>query len=255
MFVTLLLLCFSGIMAQCPSPQDLPRTDPTGNVFLCATMWEHSHWEPHLSCGGESFSAYNGETNMNVGDAWNDRISSVVVRPGCHLRLYEHHSLGGSMLALTEGTYRMMEHEMKTWNDQVTSYACSCDYTNVPLQCETTEEYHTLFSCTNTNPGTMICSYSVQQGLEIGQSVTEGKTITESAEFSLQLTFQEVFTSGLKFSTTTTYDWSTSDWTVYSHITTTKVACAVPEGKTVKIVEIVGRCGDTTAFTGYYFCE
>ena len=216
----------------------------------------------NLSCGGTRRNIYNGESTSYVGSAWNDGVSSLVVREGCRLDVNEHKNYGGKSRRFEGKVKRLKDFKMKSgswgrninWNDEITSWACSCDFTNQPLNCNPTESEITIKRCGNVNPGSMTCEYTTTQGMQMGTSVTQGRSISNTLEVSIGATFMEVFSAGLSASTTTTFDWSRTTSRTFNKATAYMVSCGVPPGATVYIKQVVGTCGDTAVYTEQYRC-
>ena len=74
----ILCLLVLGSVLGCPSPFYLRAN---GGNQLCARMYQHAN------CFGDFLNAYRGTYNSNVGEYWNDKISSLVVLPGCELQV------------------------------------------------------------------------------------------------------------------------------------------------------------------------
>jgi len=136
----------------------------------------------------------------------------------------------------------------------MSSFSCFCDFTNAALTCTPTEEYKEIKVCNNTSKGNMECQHAVTQGMELGESVTHGKSISDTVERSVGLAIKGMFSAGLQFSTTTTYDWSKSDSKTFSRTTTESTTCHVPSYTSVKLIQVVGRCGDTVVYTSKFEC-
>ena len=255
LFVTLIGICWTGFVSGgCPTPQELPMRYNGGNVFLCARIYEHSHHITRSSCWGHHHDIYSEERFSGAkGNWWNDRVSSVVVRPGCYLDVYEHTRFRGSSHRLRDGIHKNLPDI--GWNDRISSWSCLCEYTNVPLTCQPRESYRTLKSCHNVDAGEMLCDYRIQKGMTIGNSVTNGRSVSETVEASVQGVFKKVLTVGLKYSRTTTYDWSQTRSDTFSTVVTHRVTCDVPVGRRVELRQVVGQCGDTEVFTGQYECR
>ena len=181
---------------------------------------------------------------------FNDKASSLVVRPGCQLDAWKHDHEGGTLW------HYKGKHPYLDENDTFSSLHCYCEYSDESLTCTPTEEYVTINTCTNSNEGTdMTCSHTTERGLSLGRDVTQGKSMSVEASSFLQLEFEEVFSVGLSASMTTTYDWSVVNSIDYSEVISESVSCTVPYGDTIQIKQVWGRCGETTVKTGEYKCE
>ena len=260
--ISLLIFCFvTFISARCPQPKNLPIKYDSRH-FLCARVYEHSHYVENLSCGGRHRDIYNGESRGWLGRQWNDKVSSLVVRPGCRLDVYEHIHYKGRRKRFTGKENRLKKYSWeeswwrtRSWNNRISSWSCSCDFSNKALTCKPRQEYHKITGCHNPNQGSMQCQHSVQVGLNIGGSVTRNKRVSSVIEASMGAVFKNIFRIGLKASHTTTYNWGKSSDRAFNKMTTMSVSCDVPPGRSVKLLEVIGRCGDTTVYTGYYKCD
>merc|ERR1712243_549406 len=94
----------------------------------------------------------------------------------------------------------------------------------------------------------MICRHTIEQGLILGKDVTE--TVSEEISTMMSAVFMNVFSIGLSHSTM--YSWSERKSADYGKVVTMTVTCTVPEGDTVRIKQVWGRCGDTTVKVADY---
>jgi hypothetical protein len=96
---------------------DVERPDANlAAAGTCATMFLHIHF------GGDRLEANAGAFVTWIGDLWNDEVSSVNVRPGCVLNVWEHIHFGGAHMAF-QGSIPWVGD---WWNDRISSYTCSC---------------------------------------------------------------------------------------------------------------------------------
>lgn len=250
--ILLFSICVPLINARCPNPNELPRKY-NSNTFMCARIYEHSNHVENLSCRGAYRNIYNGENAHSAPIyGWNDRVSSLVVREGCRLDVFWDHYFGGGHKQFTGKVHHLRNYG---WNDAISSWSCACDFSNAALRCTPSEEYQQIAVCGNPNPGSATCTHSMQKGLSIGNSVTRGKSVSNTVEVSLGVTFKEIFSIGLAASTTTDYSWSRTDSLTFSKVRTTTISCEVLSGRTVRILQVVGRCGDTVVYTSHYICQ
>ena len=82
----------------------------------CATVFEH--WK----YGGIQQSIPQLLSN-NLDNQWNDFISSLTVKSGCSLTVYEHHNRRGRSQKFQAGNTFFVGG---TWNDKISSTSCSC---------------------------------------------------------------------------------------------------------------------------------
>ncbi|XP_054767173.2 uncharacterized protein LOC129274380 [Lytechinus pictus] len=254
LIIILLGLSLTGlVVGRCPEPETLQykvKTN-TGYKFLCARLYDYSHYDRLLSCTGKSWDVLNGETYPGRGrDGWNDRVSSLVVRPGCTLTAYVHGQFRGDA-----NEYTGIFSHLGGWNNYMSSWTCYCPYSDVPLNCRPEDRVVTVNVCHNPNSVTMTCHYAVQKGIVLGSSVTQGKSVSTAVEVSMGAVFKEIFSVGLSVSTTTTHDWSSSQSEEFSEVTTHTVTCDVPGGSRLAVKQVVGVCGDTNVYSNEYRCE
>ena len=85
----------------------------------------------HINYGGQSFHMTEGQSYAYLGDAWNDRVSSVQVSPRCELITYQHINYGGDRRAYA-GSASFVGN---LWNDQISSAQCRCSQRVEDRQC------------------------------------------------------------------------------------------------------------------------
>jgi len=86
----------------------------------------------HTNCEGESMELRQGSSKF-VGHHWNDHISSLVVKKGCKLSVFEHHNhLGAAKGFSNKAGGNLVNDKItiwgktKRWNDQISSWRCKC---------------------------------------------------------------------------------------------------------------------------------
>ncbi|PRP93693.1 peptidase inhibitor family I36 protein [Enhygromyxa salina] len=97
----------------------LDAQSPNANLAAlgtCATMYLHIHF------GGDRREIDAGAFVAWIGDLWNDEVSSIMVRSGCVLNVWEHSNFGGAHAAF-QGSVPWIGN---WWNDRISSYTCSC---------------------------------------------------------------------------------------------------------------------------------
>lgn len=111
----------------------------TGDTASLGNLWNDQTSSASCQCtrGVDRFCRFYADVNFNganrgvaentslryVGDAWNDKISSVKVPQGCSLRVYQHRDFGGDSRVFAAGDYAAVG---ALWNDQASSLQCSC---------------------------------------------------------------------------------------------------------------------------------
>ncbi|XP_041479141.1 uncharacterized protein LOC121426810 [Lytechinus variegatus] len=251
LIIILLGLSLTGlVVGRCPEPETLPYKVNT-NKFLCARLYDYGHRDKLLSCTGASWDVLNGETYPGRGcDGWNDRVSALVVRPGCTLTAYVHGQFSGPIMKYTGS-----KPHLGGWDNYMSSWSCSCPYTDAPLNCVPLDRVTAMKTCDNTKGDKMECVYSVQKGMVLGRSVTHGRSVSTSVEASIGAVFKEIFSVGMSVSHTTTHDWSSSQSEEFSRVVTHTVTCGIPIGRRLAVKQVVGVCGDTKVYSNEYRCE
>jgi len=245
----LLVLCvLHSTSAKCPSTDDIP-TMFNKHALTCARIFQTANRNPFLSCTGKSRDIPNEEITT-IARGWNDKIEALVVMPGCTFMGYEAGRFGMAMKAFT-GTYTVMHW----WSRKISSWTCNCEYKNKVVDCIPRDYLKVLKTCRNPSSGVMECTHSVSTGMEIGKSSTTGKTVSHTATAEVGVAIKEVFSASLSYSFTTGYDWSHTDSSVFSSTTESIVKCVVEPHKSIKMVTVVGKCGDTEVNTGHYECR
>lgn len=95
-----------------PEWKDDPADETNGVV--CARLFQHKNY------GGSQLAA--GPGHYPKLGPWSDEISSLRVRKGCVLRVYEHTKFGGAQWKIT-GPVPWVGNG---WNDRISSFVCSC---------------------------------------------------------------------------------------------------------------------------------
>lgn len=93
-----------------------PVDEVSGRGGECATMYEHWHFE------GEAKRVEAGAYVSFIGNLWNDVVSSVQVRSGCVLNVFEHADFAGAQNSF-QGSVPFVG---EWWNDKISAYTCDC---------------------------------------------------------------------------------------------------------------------------------
>lgn len=254
--ILIVLLCTFGLPQLilsdgdgCPQPAQIgPRTDD--DKSMCAIMYEHAEPDINTSCFGATLQASNGERS-NWNEAWNDRISSMVVREGCTLSGYEHGDFDGNKKDFT-GVHEYLpnENEMKhewNWNDKISSYVCKCIFE--PVDCNPVDKWQKIASCGNTlNDDNITCKYSYSHGIDISKMITNGGDISNTISKSIGVEIEGIFASS-SASLTTGYNWSESDEFSQTMTEAIEVEFPVPPGASRGVYQVQGECGDSSTKT------
>lgn len=76
----------------------------------------------HINYGGASYTLGSGQIQSFVGNAWNDRISSIQVTDQCTVTAYQHINFGGDARTFTSNA----SFVGNLWNDQISALRCQC---------------------------------------------------------------------------------------------------------------------------------
>lgn len=79
----------------------------------------------HIDYGGASNSIPLGVRRKYVGDAWNDRISSIACWHRCRLEVSEHRDFAGATRSFAAGFAH--QYVGDEWNDRISSMTVICD--------------------------------------------------------------------------------------------------------------------------------
>ncbi|CAL4103927.1 unnamed protein product [Meganyctiphanes norvegica] len=233
----------------CPDPTQLgPRT--ADDKSMCAIVYKDAKNHMEDSCLGDSREVYNGERTGNLGD-FNDVISSLAVREGCQLTVYWRDDFGGEHTQYTNN-YANLDHDhigIGDWDNDISSYECNCKF--APVDCSASDEWHLVQECKNDLPNTtMTCKYKESHGFSVGQSITNGESLTHSESLLIGLEFFAKF--DVSGELTTEYDWSTS--TEFSETMTIEIEAdfQVNGGQHAGMYQIHGNCDDNLIRTQSY---
>jgi hypothetical protein len=83
--------------------------------------FEGCFYYEHASFGGMRRDIPRG-LKRNLGDRWNDEISSIACSPGCGLLVGEHHDFG----AAQETFWGATQYVGDAWNDDISSLKVVC---------------------------------------------------------------------------------------------------------------------------------
>jgi len=249
---TLIFLVLSVLpltSAKCPKPEGLPTLIRPG-VFMCARLYSESSHVNMLGCKTNHpvRDVANGELTRDSG-RWNDWTSGLVVRPGCKFMAYKDGQFGGG-----RQEYTGAHHNLGGWDNRMSSWTCECEVPNEALTCTPRQESTMLKLCDNPSDGKMVCTHSISKGMKIGKSTTHSKTSSHTVTASVGVAIKKVFSVGLKYSHKTSFKWSQTDSSVFSKVTKSTVKCVVEPHKSIKMMTVVGKCGDVVVYTGSYSC-
>lgn len=289
-FIFILHAPASTVSQQCPNVNELPATSEGGSAKrLCARVYENE------DCGGSYKDIFNGEAILDMFQykrcfkfehrkcdqsdiskkhyrkwaksmyvsswlphVWNDKISSLVVSPGCTLQVYKDGSRHWFTEKLSSENSSPNEHyssESKAslgpvFSRTISAYKCECKFE----LCKPSDEYVSVVDCSNAGQGDMTCTGSTNVGTSLGTSHSEGGSISETIEVGVSATIKKWFTATLGYSRTTSHDWSTTSSESYRMSHSVSSTCTVFPGRKMQLQQLVGSCSDIRVKTSHFRC-
>jgi hypothetical protein len=96
--------------------ESLPEDAAEARAKPCAYLYQHRDYR------GDRKRVERGARTRYIGDLWNDEVSSIKVRSGCVLNVYEHKGFRGAQKSFRG----LVPYVGNWWNDRISSYTCSC---------------------------------------------------------------------------------------------------------------------------------
>jgi hypothetical protein len=94
---------------------------PARAAGTCALLYSGENF------GGDLYTVEGGADIGELGAAWDDRVSSLRVLPGCRLRVWENAGKKGDHRSyVAERRAREVSWIGEAWNDQISSLTCAC---------------------------------------------------------------------------------------------------------------------------------
>jgi len=258
-------MCFSTLGAQvnkteksghgyylsgCPPPYYHYPHEEEGYP-TCAYYWseEGDDW-PVDACNGIRRYAAEGDYNPSS-DYY--PMGSIYVKPGCTMYLYEDYNFEGTREEIYDGL--LPNNQYFASNGPVPgpkSFKCRCHY---PINCVPEDGYEVILQYDNRKGKTPITlTYTKTIGIslsaEVKKSFSVSNTTTSSISFRLWWLFHTTLTNTA--SQTTTYDWSVKVAADFSAITSLESKITILPGKTIQILQAVGKCGDSEVRTSLF---
>merc|ERR1719300_211838 len=134
------------------------------------------------------------------------------------------------------------------------SFKCRCHY---PINCVPEDGYEVILQYDNKKGKTPITlTYTKTIGIslsaEIQASFSVSNTKTSSISHRFWWIFFQHFTVTQTSSQTTTYDWSVKVAADFSATTSLEAQITIQPGKTIQILQAVGKCGDSEVRTSLF---
>merc|ERR1712029_88216 len=255
-------MCFSSLGAQvnkteksghgyhlsgCPPPYYHYPHEENGYP-TCAYYWneEGDDW-PVDACNGIKSYAREGDYNPTASYY---PMGSIYVQPGCTMYLYEDSNFGGTREEYYEGLVPNNQHFPS--NGAVPgpkSFKCRCYY---PIDCVPEDGYEVILQYDNKKGKTPITlSYTKTIGISLSAEVQASFSVTNTKTTTIAFRFWTIFAS-LQKSQTTKYDWSVKVARDFSETTSLESEITILPGKTIQILQAVGKCGDSEVRTSLF---
>jgi len=258
-------MCFSTLGAQvnkteknghgyhltgCPPPYYHYPHEEDGYP-TCAYYWsgEGDDW-PVDACNGMKSYARVGDYNPT-----NDYfpMGSIYVKPGCTMYLYEDSNFEGNREEYYDGLVPNNQHF--TNNGAVPgpkSFKCRCHY---PINCVPEDGYEVILQYDNKKGKTPITlTYTKTIGISLSAEVQASFSVSNTKTSSISHRLWWIFHTTLThtWSQTTTYDWSVKVAADFSATTSLEAQITIQPGKTIQILQAVGKCGDSEVRTSLF---
>jgi len=244
-----------GVISECPSINDLPVLNESGDEFYCAFSWkDFGSDEAIQGCNGYMDTYMDnydwGETNGF------EPVGSIIVKAGC--TFYGYHDNGYTDLHLKYHGPATFPNgcinndcpiiRNSDYPGGFLSLQCRCEQD--PIICQPTDEWATIMQCDNTMSSVeTTCAYSKTIGTTWTEETTNSFNIDASIEFSMTESFFGLFEDTLSISATTGYDWSKTSSQAKSETETFQVTVKAPPYTLVQINGAEGNCGGNNVKT------
>jgi len=256
-------MCFSTLGAQvnkteksghghylsgCPPPYyHYPHEE--NNDKTCAYYWneEGDDW-PVDACNGIRASAGVGDFNPS-GSYF--PMGSIYVQPGCTMYLYENSNFEGAREELYEGLVPNNQHfPSSSGAPGPKSFKCRCHY---PINCVPEDGYEVILQYDNKKGKTPITlTYTKTIGISLSVEVQKSFSVSNTSTSSISQRLFWIFSLTNTWSQKTTYDWSVKVAADFSVTTSLEAQITIQPGKTIQILQAVGKCGDSEVRTSLF---
>lgn len=251
------------LQGGCPdfSGSDFPEVPVTydGEFVSGIRYIGAGHQEPVASCNGpyaedlhkDGRNCYMAEDHYPGVSGYHWKWGSVVVLPGCRVKLYQDHNYGGDSVEFTGPALipRITFHYSHDYGYGVAgSYVWSCKQ-KMP-DCQPTDQWQTIDSFDNTQSDFEAeFTYSKTVGTTFSQEIQEHISISKRVEGEVSGGFWKIFGAGVGISKETGYDWTAVSKIAMSETTTTQVKITVPAHQKLQLQRTVGQCGHSVVST------
>jgi len=254
--LVLFSMCFSLIGATdwywpytgCPAPYyHYPHQED--GYPVCAWWWNGNgnDW-PVDACNGDRYYAQVGDFESGYGY---EPMGSIYVMPGCTMYLYEDFGFAGNREEIYDGL--LPNNPYFASNGVIPgpkSYKCRCYY---PINCVPKDSYEVILQYDNKKGKTPITlTYTKTIGISLSAEVQESLTVSNTTTRSLSRRFFRIFSTTTTFSSTTTYNWKVKVAADFSLTTSLESKITIQPGKTIQLLQAVGKCGDSEVRTSLF---
>jgi len=254
--LVLFSMCFSLIGATdwywpytgCPAPYyHYPHQED--GYPVCAWWWNGNgnDW-PVDACNGDRYYAQVGDFESGYGY---EPMGSIYVMPGCTMYLYEDFGFAGNREEIYDGL--LPNNPYFASNGVIPgpkSYKCRCYY---PINCVPKDSYEVILQYDNKKGKTPITlTYMKTIGLSLSAEIQKSLTQTNTTTTSITRRFLWLFSLTNTWSSTTSYKWEAKVAADFSVTKSLESKITIQPGKTIQILQAVGKCGDSEVRTSLF---
>jgi len=213
---------------------------------VCAYWWdgEGNDW-PVDACNGDRYYAPVGDYNSGY-----EPMGSIYVMPGCTMYLYEDEDFAGDRKEIYGGLLPNNPYfDSNGAPPGPKSYKCRCYY---PITCVPEEGFEVILQYDNRKGKTPVTlKYTKTIGLSLSVAVQKSLSVTNTTTSAVAIRFWNIFAS-LEKSQTTQYNWSVRVEADFSVTTSLESEITILPGKSIQILQAVGKCGDSRVRTSLF---
>merc|ERR1719378_2003804 len=162
-----------------------------------------------------------------------------------------HSNFGGTREEYYEGLVPNNQHF--TSNGAVPgpkSFKCRCYY---PINCVPEDGYEVILQYDNKKGKTPITlTYTKTIGISLSAEIQASFSVSNTSTSSISQRLFWIFSLTNTWSQTTTYDWSVKVAADFSATTSLEAQITIQPGKTIQILQAVGKCGDSEGRTSLF---
>jgi len=235
-------------LSGCPAPYYHYPHEQDG-YSVCAYWWngEGADW-PVDACNGDR--SYARENDYNPTSDYYP-MGSIYVMPGCTMYLYEDYGFSGDRQEIYGG---LLPNNPYFGSNGVIpgpkSFKCRCHYY---INCVPEDGYEVILQYDNRKGKTPITlTYTKTIGLSLSAAVQKSFSVSDTTTSTISRHFWWRFSRTNTWSQTTTYDWSVKVAADFSVTTSLASEIKIQPGKSIQILQAVGKCGDSEVRTSLF---